>query len=90
MTRRNKATSSQMADGFFRLFVIILGRYIFQFTGAFVRFCWFRIRGNAVVFSEIWNPSTQSNGPINVEAFKNGLIGFGIIMAVVMILTLNP
>jgi|GEM_PF-3963988 len=75
-----------LSEGFFQLFSIILGRYFFQLIGACIRFVWFKARGKDISFANIRHTPSEADEVVDVQAFKNGLVGFGFVMLIVAVL----
>lgn len=67
------------AEGFFKLFSIVIGRYFLQLIGACIRFIWFKAHGKNISFADVRHTPPQSDEVVDDQAFKNGLVGFGFI-----------
>lgn len=67
------------------LATIVLGRYFFGTIGAAVRYGWLRLRGKKVTYAQLWEDPKNSKEPYDKQAFKSRLVGFGVILAFVIL-----
>ena len=74
-----------MTEALSDIFSIILGRYFFGAIGAGVRFVWLRIRGKRVTYKQLWEDPKDSDDAYDKQAFKSRLVGFGFILALLLL-----
>jgi len=74
-----------MTEAFGELATIVFGRYLFGTIGAAIRFGWLRLRGKNVTYAQLWEDPKHSNEAYDKQAFKSRLVGFGFILALLLL-----
>ncbi len=68
--------------GFFEIFSIIIGRYIFGHIGYFIRKGWFKIFKKRIKSVDDFDLSEV----VDIEDFNNRLVGFLFVMGIIIII----
>jgi|JI9StandDraft_1071089.scaffolds.fasta_scaffold34263_7 hypothetical protein len=74
-----------MTEAFGELATIVFGRYFFGTVGAAIRYCWLRLRGKKVTYAQLWEDPKNSKEAYDKQAFKSRLVGFGVILAFIIL-----
>jgi hypothetical protein len=75
-------------SGFFEIIAILIGRILLGYTGFFVRKCWYNIRFFLFKTVKVKVTPSDFDDIIDVEDFKNRIVG-GMVIVALLILAIN-